>query len=112
MTDRSSLRVADADREQLAAELREHMVAGRLTSEELEERLERAYSASTRAELDALRDDLPMSPATLDAELARAARAPAPPPGSGGGRGARRVRRVRGDLGSDAARAASGRSGC
>jgi Domain of unknown function (DUF1707) len=71
VTDRSSLRVADADREQLAAELREHMVAGRLTQEELEERLERAYKASTRAELDAVRDDLPMSPATLDAEIAR-----------------------------------------
>ena len=71
MTDSSSLRVADADREQLAAELREHMVAGRLTQEELEERLERTYKSSTRAELDALRDDLPMSPATLDAEIAR-----------------------------------------
>jgi Domain of unknown function (DUF1707) len=33
VSDRSSLRVADADREQLADELREHLVAGRLTPE-------------------------------------------------------------------------------
>ena len=37
MSDLSSLRVADADREQLVEELREHTVAGRLTSDELEE---------------------------------------------------------------------------
>jgi uncharacterized protein DUF1707 len=67
----SSLRAADADRERLAAELREHMLAGRLTSEELEERLERAYAARTRGELDALRADLPMSLATLEGALAQ-----------------------------------------
>jgi len=61
----SQLRVADADREQLAGELREHMVAGRLTQAEFEERVERAYRATTRGELDALRADLPMSPAVL-----------------------------------------------
>jgi hypothetical protein len=69
VTDASSLRVADADREQLADELREHMVAGRLTSDEFEERVDRAYHASTRAELDALKADLPMSPAVLRQEL-------------------------------------------
>ncbi len=69
MTDSSSLRVADADREQLADELREHMLAGRLTSAEFEERLEGAYRASTRGELEALKADLPMSPATLDRAL-------------------------------------------
>ena len=71
MADPSELRVADADREQLASELREHMLAGRLSSAEFEERLERAYRATTRGELDALRADLPISPATVDAELAR-----------------------------------------
>ena len=71
MADPSELRVADADREQLATELREHMLAGRLSSAEFEERLERAYRATTRGELDALRADLPMSPATVGAELAR-----------------------------------------
>jgi hypothetical protein len=71
VSDSSSLRVADRDREELADELREHMVAGRLTAEEFEERLERAYKASTRAELDALRADLPMGLATLQLELVK-----------------------------------------
>jgi hypothetical protein len=61
MSDPSHLRVADADREQLVEELREHALAGRLTSEELEERIGAAYRATTRADVDALRDDLPVS---------------------------------------------------
>jgi hypothetical protein len=61
MSDLSSLRVADADREQLVDELREHAGAGRLSSEELEQRVGEAYAASTRADLDALRSDLPVS---------------------------------------------------
>jgi hypothetical protein len=63
------MRVADTDREQLAGELREHMVAGRLTSEEFEERLERAYKASTRGELEAVRADLPLSPVAMQLAL-------------------------------------------
>jgi hypothetical protein len=69
VSDSSSLRVADADRERLADELRDHMVAGRLTPEEFEERLDRAYKASTRAQLDAVRVDLPMSPAAHQVAL-------------------------------------------
>jgi len=69
MSDSSSLRAADADREQLADELREHVVAGRLTDEEFEDRVGRAYEASTRGELDALRADLPISPAALERAL-------------------------------------------
>jgi Domain of unknown function (DUF1707) len=61
MSDPSQLRVADADREQLVEELREHALAGRLTSEELEERIGAAYRAITRADVDALRADLPVS---------------------------------------------------
>lgn len=53
------LRASDEDREQLIAELNEHAVAGRLTTEELEERLRAAYTARTTGELDALRRDLP-----------------------------------------------------
>jgi hypothetical protein len=67
----SSLRVSDTEREQAAGELREHLVDGRLSQEEFEQRLEEAYAASTRADLEALRADLPLSPATLRAELAR-----------------------------------------
>jgi hypothetical protein len=71
MSDSSSLRVADADRERLSDELREHMVAGRLTPEEFEERLGLAYGAKTRADLDALKADLPMSPAGVQLALAQ-----------------------------------------
>ena len=61
MSDPSQLRVADADREQLVEELREHALAGRLSSEEMEERIGSAYRAMTRGDLDALRADLPVS---------------------------------------------------
>jgi Domain of unknown function (DUF1707) len=57
----SQMRVADADREQLVEELREHAGAGRLSSDELEERVGSAYRAITRADLDAIRADLPVS---------------------------------------------------
>ena len=66
MTDPLQIRVADADREQLAQELREHMLAGRLTSAEFEERVGRAYRAATRGELEQLRTDLPMSTSVLE----------------------------------------------
>jgi Domain of unknown function (DUF1707) len=71
MSDLSSLRVADADREQLIEELREHAGAGRLTSEELEERIGGAYAASTRADLDALRADLPVSSTSVKLALTK-----------------------------------------
>jgi len=55
------LRASDEDREQLIAELNEHAVAGRLSTEELEDRLQAAYGARTTGELDALRRDLPVT---------------------------------------------------
>ena len=54
-----SERVADADRERAIEELREHMLSGRLNAEEFEDRLGSAHSARTRADLDAVRTDLP-----------------------------------------------------
>jgi Domain of unknown function (DUF1707) len=53
------LRASDADRERLATELRAHAIAGRLDTDELEERLQAAYAARTTGELDVLRRDLP-----------------------------------------------------
>lgn len=61
MGDTPQMRVSDADRERLSEELREHTVDGRLSPEELEQRLEAAYSARTSAELQALRVDLPLT---------------------------------------------------
>jgi Domain of unknown function (DUF1707) len=56
------LRVSDAEREATATELREHYAAGRLTLEELNERLDKAFAAKTRADLNALMTDLPSAP--------------------------------------------------
>ncbi|HEY2181928.1 MAG TPA: DUF1707 domain-containing protein [Solirubrobacteraceae bacterium] len=71
MSDLSRLRVADSDREQLIDELREHAGAGRLTSDELEQRIGEAYAASTRADLDALRADLPVSSTSVKLALTK-----------------------------------------
>jgi hypothetical protein len=53
------LRAADPDREAVAAILRREHVAGRLDSEEFDDRLARCLTAKTYAELDALLADLP-----------------------------------------------------
>jgi hypothetical protein len=57
------LRVSDADRERSVVQLRDHSVAGRLTLEELSERIERAYAARTEGELAEVTADLPATPA-------------------------------------------------
>ena len=54
------MRASDDDRGMLIEELRDHSVAGRLDTEELERRVRAAYEASTTGELDALRSDLPV----------------------------------------------------
>ena len=54
------LRVSDAEREHAATELREHLAEGRLTLDELAERLDGIYAARTRGELDAISADLPV----------------------------------------------------
>jgi hypothetical protein len=53
------MRVGDAEREAAAAELREHYASGRLTLDELNERLDKAFAARTRADLNVLMTDLP-----------------------------------------------------
>ena len=54
-----SLRVSDADRDRAIAELSEHYQAGRLTTEEFEDRTGRALQARTTADLADLFTDLP-----------------------------------------------------
>ena len=51
--------------------LREHYASGRLTSEELEERIARAYEARDRTELRALTRDLPLDLRRRRAALGR-----------------------------------------
>jgi hypothetical protein len=53
------LRVSDADRERTSELLREHHAAGRLTAEEFASRLDLAFAARTRGDLDELLADLP-----------------------------------------------------
>jgi hypothetical protein len=53
------LRASDAEREHVVSHLRDHAAEGRLTVEELDQRLDRVYAARTRAELAALTADLP-----------------------------------------------------
>jgi Domain of unknown function (DUF1707) len=53
------IRASDADRERTASLLREHHAQGRLTSEEFNDRLDRAFAAKTIGDLDALLADLP-----------------------------------------------------
>jgi Domain of unknown function (DUF1707) len=59
MASENEMRVGDAEREAAAAELREHYASGRLTLDELNERVEAAFAAKTRADLNALMTDLP-----------------------------------------------------
>jgi hypothetical protein len=53
------MRVGDAEREAAAAELREHYASGRLTLDELNERVDKAFAATTRGDLNAVMTDLP-----------------------------------------------------
>ena len=58
------IRVSDADRDNVAARLRDHFAAGRLTTGEMEERISAALSAKTAGDLRRLMTDLP-EPAPL-----------------------------------------------
>jgi Domain of unknown function (DUF1707) len=53
------IRASDADRDRVAALLREHHAAGRLTAEEFDDRMTQALEAKTLGELDELLADLP-----------------------------------------------------
>jgi hypothetical protein len=56
---RQGIRASDADRDRSGAALSGHYAAGRLTLEEFQERLDRAYAVKTLGELDDLMTDLP-----------------------------------------------------
>ncbi|MCW2984256.1 MAG: hypothetical protein JWR63_1826 [Conexibacter sp.] len=67
MAETPELRASDADRDQAAELLRDAAGQGRLTVEELNERLDEAFAARTRAELERLVADVvvPGEPAAL-----------------------------------------------
>jgi uncharacterized protein DUF1707 len=70
--DSPAMRASDADRERIAGRLRNACAEGRLTADELDERLAAAWTARDLADLDRLVVDLPPP-----------APAPASPPGRG-----------------------------
>jgi hypothetical protein len=78
-----SLRVSDAERHQVAELLRDAAGDGRLSMDELDERLETVYRAKTYAELVPVAADLPGArdrlPMAASAELASQATASIPP---------------------------------
>jgi hypothetical protein len=55
-------RIADYEREYAIGALREHMLAGRLTSSEFDTRVGSLHRCVTRGDLDAVMGDLPISP--------------------------------------------------
>jgi hypothetical protein len=55
----SELRASDAERERVVAFLREHALLGRLTDDELEDRIGLAYASVTVGDLEQLIGDLP-----------------------------------------------------
>ena len=59
--ERGHLRASDADRERVADILRQAAGDGRLSMEELDERLDAVYAAKTYAELEPVTRDLPQS---------------------------------------------------
>jgi hypothetical protein len=62
------MRVSDAERQAVADRLAEHFSSGRLDQAEFDERIGKAMSAKTRADLNGLFDDLPETgaPAATD----------------------------------------------
>ena len=66
------MRVSDAERQAVADRLAEHFSSGRLDQAEFDDRVGRAMSAKTRADLNGLFDDLPETgaPAATDQRLA------------------------------------------
>jgi Domain of unknown function (DUF1707). len=59
------LRIGDAERDEVMAALREHYAQGRLTADELDERLERTLTARTRGDLRQITADLPGAAGTV-----------------------------------------------
>jgi len=56
------IRIGDAERDAAMAQLREHFVAGRLTLDELTERIDLALAAKTQGHIEGLMADLPRPP--------------------------------------------------
>jgi hypothetical protein len=85
-----NLRAADSDRAAVAAQLGRHLSDGRLSVDEYDERLAKAYAAKTYGELAQLTTDLP-APTARPAAAADAVQGPAGACGRAWGPGAHRA---------------------
>lgn len=65
---RADLRVGNDDRQRVVDELQRHYIAGRLSSEELGERVSAALAARTFGDLAVILSDLPPDPASVQDE--------------------------------------------
>ncbi|MGI5165305.1 DUF1707 SHOCT-like domain-containing protein [Spirillospora sp. CA-253888] len=59
MASNPEIRASDADRDRVAGSLQEHCAQGRITVEELHERLDAVYQARTLGQLEEITHDLP-----------------------------------------------------
>jgi hypothetical protein len=76
----ATMRVSDAERAEVADRLAQHYGDGRLDQAELDDRLGRAMTAKTRADLSGLLNDLPDTEVTrMESRSAPPPRAPRPP---------------------------------
>jgi Domain of unknown function (DUF1707) len=62
------LRIGDAERDATMTQLREHFAAGRLTLDEVTQRIDLALTAKTQGQIDGLMADLPQLPSGAAAE--------------------------------------------
>ena len=68
------MRVSDAERQDVAASLRQALTEGRLDLDEYDERVQRAYQAKTYRELGAITADLPDATPPVPARVPTATR--------------------------------------
>ena len=65
---RYDLRIGDAERDATMTQLREHFAAGRLTFDELTERIDLALASKTQGQIEHLMADLPQLPSARVAQ--------------------------------------------
>jgi hypothetical protein len=80
--DPRTLRAADSDRDRVAELLRQAAAEGRITFDELDERISLAYAAKTFADLDAITSDLPGTAVSAPVPVSRRVQAPDPASGT------------------------------
>lgn len=76
---REGMRAGDADRQQVADQLKKALDEGRLDLGEYDERIQRAYGARTFADFDGLLDDLPGTVPVQKSQIQPAPPAPGAP---------------------------------